>query len=517
MRSKERYKNTYPSVYSSLPSFSYFSLLLSKTAAMKLSLALLATFFAATAAREDDAITFSSLSAQELVENYFRNPYDPVEFRNVAASDHSCFALFANGHYAGRHEVTNQFLLPNKGIIMSTGKPEDFHINDSPETTTDFEVTIGDVHLEHNVKHGTKVVLDPCFIQFEFSCPEATDIYTPQVSFDYVFGSEEYFHKKKKEEEVVDEEALNRGAYPDVLGFFLNGQNIAFVPDENGGVAPVSIEDVNEKRNTQYFVNNKSKVNSTSLYSTIEADGFTSKLTAQGAAKPGWNVVKLAIGDVGDGNIDSWVLLEAGTFSCALGEAPKYYVRPSTEEGTFVASKEDAFVASEEGETESPQKMSGVAVFFIVLVVIFVVGWTLLASGAVEVKKAPNGRPAVAFSKPNFKPSAMKAKSIGMLGTIKAKSSETYGAIKAKSSEKFGSKKVKPSESTAASSKAAKQDAEQPVQQPVKQPVQQPVKQPVKQPVQQPVKQTAELLVDEEADSIVEEIDSFDEETDSNV
>ncbi len=113
---------------------------------MNLPLALLAASLAAAV----DAITFSSLSAQDIVENYFSDPQDPVEFRNVAASDHSCFALFADGHSAGRHSLSNQFLIPNDGFIMSTGKPEDFHINDSDETTTDFGIDTGDIHLDHN-------------------------------------------------------------------------------------------------------------------------------------------------------------------------------------------------------------------------------------------------------------------------------------------------------------------------------------------------------------------------------
>jgi hypothetical protein len=437
---------------------------------MNLSLALLAASFAAAA----DAITFSSLSAHELVENYFSNPEDPVEFRNVAASDHSCFALFANGHSAGRHSLTNNFLLPNDGIILSTGKPEDFHINDSDETTTDFGIETGDIHLEHNIAQGTQV-LDPCFIQFEFSCPETTDIYTPQVSFDYVFGSEEYLQKKKKEDDVDNEELINRGSHNDAIGFFLNGQNIALVPDENGGVAAVSIEDVNEKRNTQYFIDNKSK-NSTSVYSEVDADGFTTKLTAQGEAKPGWNIVKLAIGDVGDGNLDSWVLLEAGTFSCALGDAPKSFQPPATVEveAVEVEAAKEPIVASGESESAPPQKMSGVAVFFILVVVIVVVGWILLASGALKVNKGSNGNTTAALGKPNA--GQMKAKSIEMYGTIKAKSIETFGKVKAKSSdtfgkvkaksnEKFGSKKVNPTdESVAAPSKPVEQVTEQPVE-----------------------------------------------------
>lgn len=277
--------------------------------------ALFASLLAAAAANEDNAfITYSNHSAQDLVESYFRDPDGQIQFRNVASSSHSCFALFDNGHSAGRHKHTGQFLLPNKGIIMSTGNPEDFHINDSDETSTNFGLATGDISLEHELPSSRTQVLDPCFIEFEFSCPGETDIYTPVLRFDYIFGSEEYF--KQQEQQTTDT------TFNDVFGFFLNGENIALVPDkDNTEKTPlvVSINNVNEQENSELFVNNKveGRINATSPYSAIEADGFTTKLTAEGFPREGWNIIKIAIGDVADGELDSWVLLESGTFSCA--------------------------------------------------------------------------------------------------------------------------------------------------------------------------------------------------------
>jgi len=280
---------------------------------------LLASLLATAASAKEDLITFSSLSAQELVDSYFRDSDGQIQFRNVAASSHSCFALFANGHSAGRHIDTNEFLLPNEGIILSTGNPQDFHTNDSDETSTNFGITTGDINLEHELPPYTQV-LDTCFIQFEFSCPEETDIYTPVIRFDYVFGSEEYYKQQTDT------------SFNDVFGFFLNGQNIALVPDEHDEMkmVSVSINNVNEQQNSNYFINNKmeGRINATSPYNAIEADGFTTKLTAQGVPRPGWNIIKLAIGDASDGNLDSWVLLEAGTFSCA--PMPTTTAKPSS-------------------------------------------------------------------------------------------------------------------------------------------------------------------------------------------
>ena len=282
-----------------------------------LSLALGAVYLAAAAVATEDTentLTFSSLSAEDLVANYLRNAENLVQIRNVASSSHSCFALFDNGHSVGRNEVSNQFLLPNKGVILSTGNPEDFHTNDSDETSTNFGLATGDISLEHELPSSRTQVLDPCFIEFEFSCPGETDIYTPVLRFDYVFGSEEYF--KQQEQQTTDT------TFNDVFGFFLNGENIALVPDEdNTEKTPlaVSINNVNEQQNSNYFVNNKveGRINATSPYPSVEADGFTTKLTAEGFPRQGWNIIKLAIGDVADGELDSWVLLESGTFSCA--------------------------------------------------------------------------------------------------------------------------------------------------------------------------------------------------------
>jgi hypothetical protein len=277
------------------------------------ALALTSCFLAAVAARReaDTIITFSKHSAQDLVESYFRDPDGLIQFRNIASSSRSCFALYENGYSAGRHKQTNQFLLPDNGIILSTGNPEDFHINDSDETSTNFGVTTGDINLEHELPTQTQV-LDPCFIQFEFSCPNEKDLYTPILLFDYVFGSEEYFKQQEQQTEGTN--------FNDVFGFFLNGENIALIPDEkNDEMVAVSINNVNEQRNSVYFVSNKveGRINSTSPYNAIEADGFTTKLTAKAVPQPGWNIIKLVVGDVADGNLDSWVLLEAGTFSCA--------------------------------------------------------------------------------------------------------------------------------------------------------------------------------------------------------
>jgi hypothetical protein len=133
-----------------------------------------------------------------------------------------------------------------------------------------------------------------------------------EVSFDYIFGSDEY-------PEYV------HSSFNDVFAFFLNGKNIALLPnngDDNGSSnnTAVSINTVNAQVNSQYFHENTYIVeDGKSAYPNIEADGFTTILTARGTPKQGvdeWNHIKLVVTDVGDNIYDSYVLIAAHSFTC---------------------------------------------------------------------------------------------------------------------------------------------------------------------------------------------------------
>ena len=88
----------------------------------------------------------------------------------------------------------------------------------------------------------------------------------------------------------------------------------------SSNITAVSINTVNALRNSQYFRENTFIVeDGRSPYPNIEADGFTTILTARGIPKRGvgqWNHIKLAITDVGDNLYDSYVLIAAHSFTC---------------------------------------------------------------------------------------------------------------------------------------------------------------------------------------------------------
>lgn len=128
------------------------------------------------------------------------------------------------------------------------------------------------------------------------------------VSFQYIFGSEEY---------PSDYGAM----FYDVFGFFLSGPGFAG-PYSGGGVniatlpgttTPISILNLNPTTNVLYYVDNQSGL---AYGSSIQYDG-TSVLMRAGAQLICGETyhIKLGISNVGDQAFDSGVFLKGGSFS----------------------------------------------------------------------------------------------------------------------------------------------------------------------------------------------------------
>jgi hypothetical protein len=202
----------------------------------------------------------------------------------------------------------------DSGVILGSGKVIDVAgPNSLDNTTTDFYMP-GDADLNALIPGYT--TYDATVLEFDFECPPNTteeDV----ISFRYVFSSEEY------------NEYVN-SPYNDVFGFFLNGTNIALLPD---GITQVSINNVNNgysyggglpglnPSNPEYYINND--LNDGGPFIDIEADGLTVVLGAEANINPGANHMKLAIADAGDHILDSWVFIEENSFQCApLNQPP---------------------------------------------------------------------------------------------------------------------------------------------------------------------------------------------------
>ncbi len=176
-----------------------------------------------------------------------------------------------------------------KGIILSSGNIINAaEPNDSDGSSTSFS-NPGDEDLNALIPQNTN---DAVVLEFDF-IPEQN-----QVSFRYVFASEEY-------NEFV-------GSFNDVFAFFLDGENIALIPETT---TPVSIDNVNKNANSEFYKDNDPSDLGTPTPFKVEYDGFTTVLTAQANIEAGVpHRIKLAIADASDTSLDSAVFLEASSF-----------------------------------------------------------------------------------------------------------------------------------------------------------------------------------------------------------
>ena len=182
------------------------------------------------------------------------------------------------------------------GIILSTGNIADVvGPNEDSGTTTD-NGQPGDSDLDSLIPGYD--TFDATVLEFDF-VPS-----TSVISFQYVFGSEEY-------NEYVNSD------YNNVFGFFVNGVNQALIP---GTSTPVAINNVNggnpygtSSSNPAYYRNNDCYDGGCSI--DTELDGLTVVLTVTATVTPGVpNHIKLAIADAGDSILDSDVFIKAESF-----------------------------------------------------------------------------------------------------------------------------------------------------------------------------------------------------------
>ena len=211
-------------------------------------------------------------------------------------------------------DATGTIFPITSGVLLTTGKgigavgPN----NSQSKTNSGTPTVTSDPHLSA-IASGS--VTNGAVLEFDFV--PAGD----SVSFRYIFGSEEY-------------PEYSPSTYNDAFGFFIwgpgisgpyalagypaGGKNLALIP---GTSTPVTINNVGDANNTQYYVYNEAippgSPPSTLTYGTaIQYDGTTVVLTALSGVQCGQTYhIKLAIGNVSDQGFDSGVFLEASSFS----------------------------------------------------------------------------------------------------------------------------------------------------------------------------------------------------------
>jgi gliding motility-associated-like protein len=262
-------------------------------------------------------ITFQVQPAASLVQNVLVGA--GVQVSNITTGGDTAQI----GRFTGGNSVN---LNVNNGIVMTTGNlitqsdATDISfigqaaaagtISSAADNTVDLT---GDADLNDIIaSYGADPVTNNLAV-LEFDFVPSGD----SVAFNYVFASEEY-------------DGYVCSQFFDVFGFFisgpglngpysLNSENIAIVP---GTSLPVSMNTINSGisdgglycppgglNNTQYFVDNSTSNN-------FGPFGFTSVLTAQATVQCGETYhIKLILANGFDNAFDSWVFLQAESFS----------------------------------------------------------------------------------------------------------------------------------------------------------------------------------------------------------
>ncbi|MGV3632372.1 MAG: choice-of-anchor L domain-containing protein [Bacteroidota bacterium] len=241
--------------------------------------------------------TNTSLSPNALVQNVLLGP--GVQVSNIQYTGD--FQAIGQFNYAGGNLGLTQ------GIVITTGTV--FNTGEGPQGPNDdggsgIDNSGGSSAILNSIL-GSNNTFNAAVLQFDFTA--VGDI----VSFNYIFGSEEYL-------EYVD------AGFNDVFGLFISGpgivgtQNIAKLPNQ----AVVSIDNVNDNSNSAFYVDNGDGNDPPydSNPQFIQYDGYTRVLTASSPVQCGQTYhLTIAIADVGDGILDSGIFLEAQSLT---SEAP---------------------------------------------------------------------------------------------------------------------------------------------------------------------------------------------------
>lgn len=254
-----------------------------------------------TSGKGSNYITASDLNTQTVEQLVQKIVGDGVQITNVR--------YVGTPASAGSFTTDDTSILGFKeGVILSSGDIRNIDGPNESTGVTQDNMLAGDQELDLLIPGYT--TYDATILEFDFIPNEN------MLSFEYVFSSDEY-------NEFVGSD------FNDVFGFFLNGKNIALIPNTN---TPVSINNVNNgygdgysdeygqvPTNPEYF-----RDNTAGLFNT-EMDGLTTVLTAKAAVNPGEvNTIRLAIADAGDYVLDSNVCIKAASFSTIESDAVQF-------------------------------------------------------------------------------------------------------------------------------------------------------------------------------------------------
>lgn len=195
---------------------------------------------------------------------------DGVEIRNVKYKG-------AN-QAAGTFQAKQNIFGMEGGVILSTGNAKGIIGPNKYKSYTQINNQPGDSDVEELKGNGLKT-FDASVLEFEFKPAKE------KMNVQYVLTSEEY-------EEFEH--------YEDIVGLFVDGKNIALVPNRPWAPSTVTIN----KWNSSHYISN------TSGFKNTEMDGMSKVLEAKTSLKVNqWNKVKMVIADGSDNGVDSNLLI----------------------------------------------------------------------------------------------------------------------------------------------------------------------------------------------------------------
>ncbi len=244
-----------------------------------------------------ETMTVNSTVTPQQIVDAVSTPATVVTLTNINCAD-GAYGTFS-------FPTDNNGLGLDKGLVLTSGSADlTVGPNNTPAATAILNVE-GDDDLDYlSTQQGNgQLSFDACVVEFDVF------VATNELSFEYVFGSEEY------------PEFVN--SFNDIFAFLVSGpgiagdpglggaKNIAVLPGTN---TPVQINSVNNNLNWQYYRNNQGNQ---TLSQVLQYDGLTSdylgikkSLTARTDVTPcNTYHLKLAVADRGDGALDSGVFM----------------------------------------------------------------------------------------------------------------------------------------------------------------------------------------------------------------
>ncbi|OGP73103.1 MAG: hypothetical protein A2V86_11155 [Deltaproteobacteria bacterium RBG_16_49_23] len=174
----------------------------------------------------------------------------------------------------------------------------------------------GDPQLDAIV--APALTFDAAVLEFDFTLPDPAN---NVITFKMVFASDEYSENVGK----------SNGSGNDIFGLFLNGVNIALIPESGD---PVTVNTLNRIVNPGLFINNDPELLGLPTPFETQYDGFSKVITFSVTVDPSVpHHLKLAIADTRDRTIDSAVFLApAALGSGDLSPQPEISVSPMSKD-----------------------------------------------------------------------------------------------------------------------------------------------------------------------------------------